>query len=138
MARAPDGKIRNREPLANEPGLASERSVEHGRKAVEVLLTSRNEARIGGAEAEHSLGRFLVSDHPAGLGVPVRAFPREPAQDIRLTFQIGGPEPTGVLLRRQVKQNGVGFPKHKTVVLERRYFSVGVESEVLRRKLVAP
>jgi hypothetical protein len=41
------------------------------------------------------------------------------------------------VLGRHVKQNGIRLPEHKTVVFERRHFLVGIESEVLRCKLIA-
>jgi hypothetical protein len=64
--------------------------------------------------------------------------PGEPAQNMRLTLQIGRPEPPVGALGRHVKQNCVGLPEHETVVLKRRHFLVGIESEVLRSQLVAP
>src|SRR5262249_4272172 len=67
----------------------------------------------------------------------MRAFPREPAQDIRLTFHIRGPESAVGVLGRHVKQDGIRFPKHETIVLYGRHFFIGIESEVLGSKLVA-
>jgi hypothetical protein len=42
----PDRKTRDREPLTDEPSLASEIIIKHCRETGEILLSSRNEGRI--------------------------------------------------------------------------------------------
>jgi hypothetical protein len=70
-------------------------------------------------------------------GVPMSAFPGEPAQNICLTPQIRRPEPRVGALGRHVKQNCVGLPENETVILKRWHFLVGIDGEVLRAQLVA-
>src|SRR5579864_9363261 len=67
----------------------------------------------------------------------MRALPREPAQNVSLRLQIRGPESAAGVPGRHVKQDRIGFPQHETIVLQRRHFFIGIESEILRRKLVA-
>jgi hypothetical protein len=40
-------------------------------------------------------------------------------------------------LARKVKQNGIRFPEHETIILKRWHFFVRIESDVLRGELVA-
>src|SRR5258708_10575759 len=67
----------------------------------------------------------------------MRALPSEPTQHIGLAAQIRRPEPALGALRRHVEQDGVRLPEHEFAILEGRHLPVGIESEILRRELVA-
>src|SRR3982074_2818974 len=63
------GKICERQSVAQHPSLAFQGVVKHRCEAAEVLLPTRDENRVGWAEAKHILRTLLVCDHAARLGV---------------------------------------------------------------------
>src|SRR5689334_214985 len=58
----PKEKIGDRETLADEPGLAFQRLIEHGREPGEVLLAARDEGGVRRTETKHRFRAFLESD----------------------------------------------------------------------------
>src|SRR5690348_6918831 len=110
--------------------------IEHLSLLLEGFRRLCNGGRIGRPHAKESLDQVLKEQRHAGIAAPVRALPVLPAHDVGARSRIVRPQRTG-FFAGEILHDGVRLPEHEIAVDERRGAAGRIQSQILRRPIIA-
>src|SRR5271165_6316597 len=125
--RRPDGKIRNRKPLAGDEFPAPQLTVQNLCRPIERLHALGDRRRVGIAALDNVWFDQILEDEHRARRVPMGNVPELPTRDIETLPFACAQKPALRFLAREILRNRARFPQHVVAVLEHRHSRVWIE-----------